>query len=86
MRNNPAVIPKRGGFFLHDDRSGDNHAPATGWGATSLTQGEGQAREGGEGGVGEAREELDDEPLGRWRADALPVSGKKGRDGDRDQR
>lgn len=62
MRDNPAIIPKRGGFFVHDDRAG-----AAGW--APLAEGKSET----------APEE--EEPVGRWRADALPPAGNKGSTG-----
>lgn len=69
IRENPAVIPKLGAFFVHDDRSG-------GGGGAGSKGGAG----GGDGaeGVPQQEEEVEEEAtLGRWRADALTTTKKK---------
>lgn len=71
MRENPAIIPKRGGFFVHDDRSASSVPTA------SSTRGvRGVAT------VGEDQDtaEQEDDDVGRWRADTVPASRKGGRD------
>ncbi|CAM9613024.1 unnamed protein product, partial [Scytosiphon promiscuus] len=68
IRENPAVIPKLGAFFVHDDRSG-------GAGGKS---GAGSGRGDGAEGAPEEEEEAEEEAtLGRWRADALATNKKK---------
>lgn len=72
IRENPAVIPKIGAFFVHDDRSGGSS------GRKSAGGGKQQQRQAGGGDGGEeSHEEEEEVGLGRWRADALPSTKKK---------
>lgn len=82
MRQNPAIIPTRGGFFLHDDRSADAGAPRGGVSRASGGEGEGWGGEGQEARKDEDRDAL----VGRWRADDVSLVDEKSRDGVRDQR
>lgn len=76
IRDNPAVIPKLGEFFVHDDRSsrGSGNKAARG----KQQQQQQQQRGGEDGGAGSSEgDEEEDSGLGRWRADALPLAKKK---------
>ena len=71
IRENPAVIPKIGAFFVHDDRSGGASGRKSAGGGN-------QQQQKGRGGDGaEESPEEEEVGLGRWRADALPSAKKK---------
>lgn len=70
IRQNPAVIPKLGAFFVHDDRSG-------GSGGKTGAGKQGGRGEGGDGPPEEEEEGEEEATLGRWRADALTTTKKK---------
>lgn len=75
IRENPAVIPKLGAFFVHDDRGGGG-----GRGSGGMARaGKQQRRRDGEDGSGEegGEEEEVGVGVGRWRADTLPSPKKK---------
>lgn len=71
IRENPAVIPKIGAFFVHDDRSGGASGRKSVGGGKQQQQ-----QQGGGGDAGEESPEEEEVGLGRWRADALPSAKK----------
>lgn len=78
MRRDPAVIPTRGVFFLHDDRAGESPPHKN---KTSSALG---AEEEVPGKAAEPEEE--DTGIGRWRADDEVQVGQKSRNGDERRR